>query len=72
MTMGGKVFLIICGGMKEIRIRIKAQQALVPITAPVGIGTREGRCISALGQSLFVHLAEGIGCNSDDGEGNAC
>jgi hypothetical protein len=34
VTIGGKIFRIIFGGMKEIRTRMRAQQALVPIRAP--------------------------------------
>lgn len=34
VTIGGKTFWIIFAGMKEIRTRISAQQALVPIKAP--------------------------------------
>lgn len=34
VTIGGKTFWIILGGTKEIRTKIRAQQALVPIKAP--------------------------------------
>jgi hypothetical protein len=34
VTMGGKIFWMKRGGMKEIRISIRAQQAAVPMMAP--------------------------------------
>jgi hypothetical protein len=56
VTMGGKIFWMYRGGMNEINISTKAQQAAVPIMAPYPSG--QGSCVpsGAVGQNPLAYI----------------
>jgi len=56
VTMGGKIFWMTRGGMKEIKISTKAQQAAVPMMAPYASG--QGSCVpsAAVGQNPLAYI----------------